>query len=39
MLFDAGKEVEGLETVDAELFEEIVVGGEFGALHFEMFGG
>jgi hypothetical protein len=39
MLFDAGEEVEGLKAVDAELFEEIVVGGELIALDFEMFGG
>ncbi len=39
MLFDAGEEVEGLEAVDAELFEEIVVGSELLALHFEMLGG
>jgi hypothetical protein len=39
MLFDAGEEVEGLEAVDAELFEEIVVGRELITLDFEMFGG
>jgi hypothetical protein len=39
MLFDAGEEVEGLQAVDAELLEEIVVGGELIALDFEMFGG
>jgi hypothetical protein len=38
MLFYAGEEVEGLEAVDAELFEEIVVGGKLIALDFEMFG-
>jgi hypothetical protein len=39
MLFDASEEVEGLEAVDAELFEEVVVGRELIALNFEMFGG
>jgi hypothetical protein len=39
MLFDAGEEIEGLKAVDAELFEEIVVGRELIALDFEMFGG
>jgi hypothetical protein len=39
MLFDAGEEIEGLEAVDAELLEEIVVGGELIALNLEMFGG
>jgi hypothetical protein len=38
MLFDASEEVEGLKAVDAELFEEIVVGAELIALHFEMLG-
>jgi hypothetical protein len=38
MLFDTREEIEGLEAVDAELFEEIVVGGELIALNFEMFG-
>jgi len=37
MLLDAGQQVEGLEAVDAELLEEIVVGGELVALDFEMF--
>ncbi len=32
MLFDASEEIEGLEAVDAELLEEIVVGGELIAL-------
>jgi hypothetical protein len=39
MLLDAGEEIEGLEAIDAELFEEIVVRGELIALNFEMFGG
>jgi hypothetical protein len=39
MLFDAGQEVQGLEAVDTEFFEQIVVGSELLALHFEMFGG
>jgi hypothetical protein len=38
MLFDAGEKVEGLEAVDAQFFEEIVVGRELIALDFEMFG-
>jgi hypothetical protein len=38
MLFDAAEEIEGLQAVDAELFEEIVIGGKLLALNFEMFG-
>jgi hypothetical protein len=39
MLLDAGEQVESLKAVDAEFFEEIVIGGKLLALNFEMFGG
>src|SRR5271168_1526839 len=38
MLLDTGEEVESLQAVDAELFEEIVVGRQLFARDFEMFG-
>ena len=39
MIFDAAQELEGLQAVDAELFEKIVVGREGARRHVEMLRG
>jgi len=39
MIFEAAEELEGLEAVDAELLEEVVVGGEGVGGNLEMLGG
>jgi hypothetical protein len=38
MVFDAREQIQRLQAVDAELFEEIVVSRELLSRHFKMFG-